>query len=62
MPAITNAMVARDSNLVRRSWPSENVGVMVVFCIVGVVALGLTSVWVSKFLAARKMKKQSNSG
>jgi hypothetical protein len=58
MPALN--MVRDDSlhQLVRRgSWPSENVGVMVVFCIVFVVAVGLLSIFLhKKFMAKRAAK------
>ncbi|KAI1380865.1 hypothetical protein F4677DRAFT_441195 [Hypoxylon crocopeplum] len=60
MPAINNAIVARDSfsNIVRReNWAQQEAGVVVVFCIVFVVASGLIGLWISKLLAKRRAKK-----
>ncbi|OTA70260.1 hypothetical protein K449DRAFT_427783 [Hypoxylon sp. EC38] len=60
MPAINNAIVARDSfsHIVRReNWAQQEAGVVVVFCIVFVVGVGLVGLWISKCLAKRKAKK-----
>lgn len=38
----------------------QEAGVVVVFCIVFLVGCGLIALWISKCLAARKNKKQSN--
>ncbi|KAK2755588.1 hypothetical protein FQN54_006528 [Arachnomyces sp. PD_36] len=46
-------LVARGSN-----WPSENVGVMVVFCIVFVVFFGLLGLFLYRKLIARRAAKQ----
>lgn len=63
MPAI-NTIAIRDavmSELVKRekSWPAREAGVMVVFCIVGVVAIGLISLFVHKKLVARRAAKST---
>jgi len=57
MPAI----IARDAmaTIAKRNWASEEAGVVTVFCIVGVVAIGLISLFISKKLAARKERKAS---
>lgn len=60
MPAINTAIVARDafSTIAKReSWPAREAGVMVVFCIVFVVAVGLIGLFIHKKLAARKARK-----
>jgi len=57
MPAINSAIVARDtiSQITKRSnWAGREAGVIVVFCIVFVVAVGLSGLFISKKLAARK--------
>lgn len=62
MAAISNALVARDtfSQLAKReNWASQEAGVVVVFCIVGVVGIGLIALFIYKKLSARKAK-QSN--
>ncbi|KAH8893137.1 hypothetical protein GQ53DRAFT_821864 [Thozetella sp. PMI_491] len=60
MPAVHTAVVARDAfaQIAKRSWASEESGVIVVFCIVGIVAIGLISLFIHKKLAARKANKQ----
>ncbi|KAK3325832.1 hypothetical protein B0H66DRAFT_599972 [Apodospora peruviana] len=62
MPAITPALVARDSfsHIAKRNWASQEAGVIVVFCIVFVVAVGLIALFISKKLSARKAAKQSS--
>ncbi|OAA50734.1 hypothetical protein ISF_09352 [Cordyceps fumosorosea ARSEF 2679] len=40
-----------------KSWPAKNVGVMVVFCIVFVVAVALLAIFVSKCLKRRREAK-----
>lgn len=45
--------------LVRRNWPAQEPGVMVVFCIVGVVAIALISLWVYRFFAAKKAEREA---
>jgi len=63
MPAIANSLVARDaaSQLVKRAdnWAAQEPGVIVVFCIVFVVAVGLLAAWISKKVSARKAAKQT---
>jgi hypothetical protein len=62
MAAISLPIVARDSfaQLAKRtSWPAENPGVMVVFCVVFVVAVGLLALFIYKKMLARREKSQS---
>ncbi|KAI1502801.1 hypothetical protein F5X99DRAFT_407607 [Biscogniauxia marginata] len=64
MPAINNALVAREtfSRIVpRENWAQQEAGVVVVFCIVFVVAVGLIALWISKCLARRRATKQAVS-
>lgn len=59
MPAI-NAVVARDAFVQlakRENWAAQEPGVMVVFCIVGVVGIGLIALFIHKKLAARKERR-----
>ncbi len=59
MPAISLPVVARDfAHIAKRSnWAGRNAGVMVVFCIVFVVAVGLIALFISKKVQARKEKR-----
>ncbi|KAK3985043.1 hypothetical protein QBC44DRAFT_251516, partial [Cladorrhinum sp. PSN332] len=52
MPAIAYSQLAK-----RSDWPSQNVGVMVVFCIVGSVAIGLVVLFSYKKMVARKERR-----
>ncbi|KAK8048965.1 hypothetical protein PG994_010695 [Apiospora phragmitis] len=64
MPAISNTIVAREamSQIAKReNWAKQEAGVIVVFCIVFIVAVGLIGLWISKCLAARKAKKVAAS-
>jgi len=57
MPAVNTALVARDvlSPIVKReNWAQQEPGVILVFCIVFVVAVGVISVWIYRKVAARK--------
>lgn len=60
MPAV-NTLVARDvimSQLAKRdNWAREEAGVVVVFCIVFIVGVGLTSLFIHKKLKARRAAK-----
>jgi hypothetical protein len=62
MPAISTTIVARDamSHLAKRNWAAQEAGVMVVFCIVGVVAIGLIALFIHKKVKARKERRQAN--
>ncbi|KAG8353552.1 hypothetical protein FVEN_g8567 [Fusarium venenatum] len=61
--AAIKSLMTRDSvahQLVKRqNWASKEAGVIVVFCIVGVVAIGLLSLFLYKKAAARKANKAS---
>ncbi|KAK9417950.1 putative Cytochrome b5 [Seiridium unicorne] len=60
MPAINTAIVARDSFssiAKRQNWAAKEAGVVVVFCIVFVVAVGLIGLFIHKKVAARKARK-----
>ncbi|KAK1999291.1 hypothetical protein LX36DRAFT_574574 [Colletotrichum falcatum] len=61
MPAV-NSIMARDAlhQLAKReNWASQEAGVIVVFCIVFVVALGVTGLCISRCLSRRKAKRQA---
>jgi uncharacterized YccA/Bax inhibitor family protein len=54
----THALVSRaDSVLAKRNWASENVGPMVVFCIVGTVGIFLIILWLYKCMQRRRSTK-----
>ncbi len=55
----TTALLARDvASIAKRSnWAGKEAGVIVVFCIVFVVGVGLIALWIHKLLAARKAAK-----
>ena len=59
MPAVKSLMATEAySHIAKRSnWAGREAGVVVVFCIVFVVAVGLTGLFVHKKLAARKAAK-----
>ena len=61
MPAINTAIVARDtiSQLTKRreNWAGHEAGVIVVFCIVFIVGVGLIALFAHKKLAARRAAK-----
>jgi ATP/ADP translocase len=61
--AAINALVARDllsRQLAKReNWAQQEKGVIVVFCIVFVVAVGLIILWIYKCLQKRKAKKET---
>lgn len=62
MPAINKAVIVRDtaSLIAKRSnWAGREAGVVVVFCVVFVVAVGLLALFIHKKLAARKAAKQN---
>lgn len=64
MPAIEkSALIAREAftQLVKRekNWAAREPGVIVVFCIVFIVAVGLTSLFVHKKMVARRAAKQT---
>ncbi|GKT50922.1 uncharacterized protein ColSpa_11103 [Colletotrichum spaethianum] len=63
MPAI-NAIVARDAvhQLAKRqNWASQEAGVIVVFCIVFIVAVGVIGLCVSRALSRRKANRQASA-
>lgn len=55
------ALIAKrtGSQLAKRNWASQEAGVIVVFCIVFVVAVGLIALFIHKKLLARKAAKQT---
>jgi len=61
--AAINTLVARDAvvgQLIKRqNWAQQEPGVIVVFCIVFIVAVGLIALWAYKFLQKRKAAKAS---
>ncbi|KAI1173133.1 hypothetical protein F4777DRAFT_465250 [Nemania sp. FL0916] len=60
MPAISTAIVARDTmhQLARReNWAQKEAGVVVVFAIVFVVGVGLIALWISKLIKKRNANK-----
>lgn len=62
MPAV-NTVVAREalSTIAKRSnWAGREAGVVVVFCIVFIVAVGLVGLFISKRISARKANKASH--
>ncbi|KAI5462701.1 hypothetical protein BGZ63DRAFT_423931 [Mariannaea sp. PMI_226] len=62
MAAINTSLIAREAlnQFAKRSnWASRNVGPMVVFCILGAVAILLTFLWAQKKLAVRRDQKAS---
>ncbi|KAE8353408.1 hypothetical protein BDV28DRAFT_133275 [Aspergillus coremiiformis] len=60
MPAIQALTPrARDVIIKRSNWASENPGVILVFCIVFIVAVGIISLFAYRTWMARKAKRQS---
>jgi len=60
MPAINTVIVARDTFATiakRENWAAQEAGVIVVFCIVFVVAVGLIALFITKRMAARRAAK-----
>lgn len=65
MPAINNALVAREaiSHITKReNWAQQEAGVIVVFAIVFVVAVGVISLFIGKKISAARAKKQALQG
>lgn len=65
MPAINNALVAREafSTIAKReNWAQQEAGVIVVFCIVFVVFVGVIGLFISKKISAARARKQALSG
>ncbi|KAK0745206.1 hypothetical protein B0T21DRAFT_251329, partial [Apiosordaria backusii] len=61
MAAINTSLVARDTYAAlskRSNWAAEEPGVMVVFCIVGVVGIGLIALFIYKKMVARRERRQ----
>ncbi|KAK4176176.1 hypothetical protein QBC36DRAFT_188117 [Triangularia setosa] len=61
MAAINTSIVARDTYaaLSKRNWAAEEPGVITVFCIVGVVAIGLVALFIYKKVVARRERRQT---
>ncbi|KAK1771198.1 hypothetical protein QBC33DRAFT_236160 [Phialemonium atrogriseum] len=63
MPAVNKALYLSESvsHLVKRkNWAQREAGVVVVFCIIGVVVIGLSALFIHKKMLARKAAKQTN--
>lgn len=61
MPAIDKTLIARDQSLhqlAKRNWADNNVGVIVVFCIVFIVAVGLITLFTYRKMMAKKALRQ----
>ncbi|KAL2759003.1 hypothetical protein ACRALDRAFT_1062076 [Sodiomyces alcalophilus JCM 7366] len=60
MPVI-NTIVARDAahQLTKRNWAAQEPGVIVVFCIVGLVGLSVLGLLIYKFIARKRAEKQA---
>lgn len=60
--AAINTLITRDSvahQLAKRNWAAQEPGVITVFCIVGVVGIGLIGLWVYKCSQRRSANKAS---
>ncbi|KAF1996093.1 hypothetical protein P154DRAFT_525810 [Amniculicola lignicola CBS 123094] len=63
MAALDMSLVARSETAIhqlvkrRKNWAAREPGVIVVFCIVGAIAILLTALFVQKKLAARRAAK-----
>lgn len=63
MPAINTALVAREtfSTIAKReNWAQKEAGVVVVFAIVFVVAVGLIGLFISRKISAARARKAGN--
>ncbi|KAK2043252.1 hypothetical protein LZ31DRAFT_595777 [Colletotrichum somersetense] len=61
MPSV-NSIIARDAVhqlAKRKNWASQEAGVIVVFCIVFIVAVGVAGLMISRCLSRRKAKRQA---
>lgn len=62
MPAINNAVVARDAftHIAKReNWAQKEAGVIVVFAIVFVVAVGVIGLFIGRKISAARARKQA---
>ncbi|VBB75208.1 Putative protein of unknown function [Podospora comata] len=62
MAAISTSVVARDTYAAlskRQNWAAQEPGVITVFCIVGVVGIGLICLFIYKKLVARRERRQA---
>lgn len=61
MPAIQRSVVVRDTlNLIAKrhsNWAGKEAGVIVVFCVVFIVLVGLVALFIHKKCAARRERK-----
>lgn len=59
MPAISNTMIARDamSHIAKRGWAKREAGVIVVFCIVFIVLVGVIGLFISRRCAYARNKR-----
>ncbi|ROT41131.1 hypothetical protein SODALDRAFT_330840 [Sodiomyces alkalinus F11] len=60
MPAI-NAIVARDAahQLAKRNWAAQEPGVVIVFCILGAVGIGILAVLLYKYISRKRAEKEA---
>ncbi|CAI4215054.1 unnamed protein product [Parascedosporium putredinis] len=61
--AAINSVVAREALVQlakRKNFASKNPGVILVFCIVFIVAVGLLALWLHKFLARRRAARAAH--
>lgn len=62
MPAINNALISREaiSHIAKReNWAQKEAGVIVVFAIVFIVAVGVIGLFVGRKISAARARKQS---
>ena len=61
MAAISTLQVREAANQLtkRDNWAHQEAGVVVVFCIVFVVAVGLIGLWISRALARRRIARET---
>ena len=64
MPALDLSLVARDTNLLvkRTNWAGHEPGVILVFCIVFILVVGLVSLAIYRRILARRAARPSNAG
>ncbi len=61
MAAISNTLAVRDAHIYKRNWAKQEAGVIVVFCIVFIVAVGLIGLYTSRWLSRRKAAREARA-